>query len=215
MPLYALGESHWFPPVEDALDDGLLAMGGDLKPERLIKAYRKGIFPWFEDEMPLWWCPDPRFVLYPEELYISKSMQQVIRRKEFVFKTNTAFAHVIENCRATPRMGQSGTWITSEVATAYNKLHSLGIAYSAEAWQNGQLVGGLYGIKMGKVFFGESMFSHTSNASKFAFIQYVEQLKLEGIALIDCQVYTSHLESLGARMISRKLFCSLLDELID
>jgi leucyl/phenylalanyl-tRNA--protein transferase len=215
MPLYALGESHWFPPVEDALDDGLLAMGGDLEPERLIKAYRKGIFPWFEDEMPLWWCPDPRFVLYPEELYISKSMQQVIRRKEFVFKTNTAFGHVIENCRATPRMGQNGTWITPEVATAYNKLHTLGIAHSAEAWQNGHLVGGLYGIKMGKVFFGESMFSHTSNASKFAFIQYVEQLKLEGIALIDCQVYTSHLESLGARMIPRKLFCSLLDELID
>ncbi len=215
MPLYALGESHWFPPVEDALEDGLLAMGGDLAPERLIKAYRKGIFPWFEDDMPLWWCPDPRFVLYPEELYISKSMQQVIRRKEFVFKTNTAFPQVIDNCRATPRMGQNGTWITPEVATAYKKLHTLGIAHSAEAWQDGQLVGGLYGIKMGKVFFGESMFSHVSNASKFAFIQYVEQLKLEGITLIDCQVYTSHLESLGARMIPRKLFCSLLDELID
>lgn len=215
MPLYALVESHWFPPVEDALEDGLLAMGGDLEPERLIKAYRKGIFPWFEDEMPLWWCPDPRFVLYPAELYISKSMLQVIKRKTFTFKTNTAFAQVIQYCKATPRMGQDGTWITPEVETAYNKLHTLGIAHSAEAWQNGQLVGGLYGIKMGKVFFGESMFSHASNASKFAFVQYVEQLKLEGIALIDCQVYTSHLESLGARMIPRKLFCSLLDELID
>jgi leucyl/phenylalanyl-tRNA--protein transferase len=204
--MHILSSTIWFPPIEDALEDGLLAIGGDLSPERLILAYRKGIFPWYEGETPLWWSPDPRFVLFPEHLVISKSMHQVIKKKLFEFKTNTAFAEVIKQCKNQPRMGQDGTWITDAVEFAYNELHHNGIAHSAEAWQNNQLVGGLYGIKMGKLFFGESMFSKVSNASKFAFIELVNQLKLEGIVLIDCQVYTTHLESLGANMISRTDF---------
>lgn len=204
--MHILSSTIWFPPIEDALEDGLLAIGGDLSPERLILAYQKGIFPWHEGETPLWWSPDPRFVLFPEDLVISKSMHQVIKKKLFEYKTNTAFAEVIKQCKNQPRMGQDGTWITDAVESAYNELHQKGIAYSAEAWQNNQLVGGLYGIKMGKLFFGESMFSKVSNASKFAFIKLVNQLKLDGIVLIDCQVYTTHLESLGANMISRTDF---------
>jgi len=204
--MHILSSTIWFPPIEDALEDGLLAIGGDLSPERLILAYRKGIFPWYEGETPLWWSPDPRFVLFPEHLVISKSMHQVIKKKLFEYKTNTAFAEVIKQCKNQPRMGQDGTWITDAVEFAYNELHRNGIAHSAEAWQNNQLVGGLYGIKVGKLFFGESMFSKVSNASKFAFIELVNQLKLEGIVLIDCQVYTTHLESLGANMISRTDF---------
>ncbi len=204
--MHILSSTIWFPPIEDALEDGLLAIGGDLSPERLILAYQKGIFPWYEGETPLWWSPDPRFVLFPEHLVISKSMHQVIKKKLFEYKTNTAFAEVIKQCKNQPRMGQDGTWITDAVESAYIELHLKGIAHSAEAWQNNQLVGGLYGIKMGKLFFGESMFSKVSNASKFAFVQLVNQLKLEGIVLIDCQVYTAHLESLGATMISRTDF---------
>ncbi|MFN3298934.1 MAG: leucyl/phenylalanyl-tRNA--protein transferase [Sediminibacterium sp.] len=204
--MHILSSTIWFPPIEDAFEDGLLAIGGDLSPERLILAYRKGIFPWYEGETPLWWSPNPRFVLFPEHLVISKSMHQVIKKKLFEYKTNTAFAEVIKQCKNQPRMGQDGTWITDAVEFAYNELHQNGIAHSAEAWQNNQLVGGLYGIKMGKLFFGESMFSKVSNASKFAFIELVNQLKLEGIVLIDCQVYTTHLESLGANMISRTDF---------
>ena len=210
MSLTILDENIWFPPLEDALEDGLIAMGGDLSTERLIKAYQEGIFPWYEGETPLWWSPNPRFVIYPANLKVSATMKQVIKRQEFEFKTNTSFDQVIAYCKKIKRAGQQGTWITPAVEKAYNILHQLGIAHSAEAWKGGTLVGGLYGIKMGKLFFGESMFSNQSNASKFAFISYVKQLEAEGIVLIDCQVYTEHLESLGAEMIDRDLFKQLL-----
>ena len=190
-------------------------MGGDLRPERLISAYRQGIFPWYENDPILWWCPDPRFVLFPSEIYTSKSMQSEFRKGRFKFSINKAFEEVIRSCKITRRVGQDSTWITPEVEKAYITLHSLGYAHSAEAWLNEQLVGGLYGIRLGKVFFGESMFSHESNASKFAFISYVKQLSGEGVELIDCQVYTAHLESLGARMIPRTEFIALLKRLVD
>jgi leucyl/phenylalanyl-tRNA--protein transferase len=193
--------------------DGLLAVGGDLSVERLLLAYHNGIFPWYEGRHILWWCPDPRFVLFPEELKVSKSMRQLIRRQSFVFTTNKAFEEVIGNCKTIARRDQDGTWITDEVKEAYGRLHRDGYAHSAEAWLNGELVGGLYGVRLGKVFFGESMFSKASNASKYAFICYVEQLREEGVELIDCQVYTEHLESLGARMITRTEFIERIQNL--
>ena len=214
MPLFVLDKELTFPPVHLAEPDGLLAMGGDLSSERLLLAYRSGIFPWYEGDTILWWCPHPRFVLYPEELKISKSIKPLLNRNEFEFTTNNAFAQVIHHCKKTKRPGQDGTWITDEVEKAYCKLHELGYAHSAEVWKEGKLIGGLYGIKLGKVFFGESMFSTMSNASRFAFIKYVLQLKSEGIELIDCQVYTEYLESLGARMISGAEFDTLLKKLI-
>ncbi|PZF73246.1 leucyl/phenylalanyl-tRNA--protein transferase [Taibaiella soli] len=210
-----LNDELWFPPASEAMDDGLLAIGGDLSTERILLAYHNGIFPWFnEDEPPIWWCPDPRFVLFPEKLKISKSMRQLLKRSHFEFKTDTAFEEVIRNCRHITRKDQDGTWIGDEVVTAYTELHRMGIVHSAEAWHNGVLVGGLYGLKIGKVFFGESMFSKMSNASKYAFISYVELLKAEGIALIDCQVHTEHLESLGAEMIPRVDFLDMLGTLL-
>ena len=215
MFLQVLDDKLWFPPPEAALEDGLLAIGGDLSTERLLLAYRNGIFPWFDDEVPLWWCPDPRFVLYPAELKVSKSMKQLLKKEAFRFTTNTAFEQVINHCRQTPRKGQDGTWITEEVRRAYTELHSMGYAHSAETWRGDTLVGGLYGIRMGKVFFGESMFSHASNASKYAFIKYVRQLQNEDVQLIDCQVYTAHLESLGAKMIERSLFLQQVHMLTD
>jgi len=214
MPLYALDESIWFPPVEEALPDGLLAMGGDLSPERLLLAYRQGIFPWYDGDIPLWWCPNPRFVLIPDELKVSKSMKALIKKNAFEFRINTAFGEVIHNCKETKREGQDGTWINENVETAYTALHEMGFAHSAEAWKDGKLVGGLYGIRLGKVFFGESMFSRESNASKFAFIKYVELLRAEGVLLIDCQIHTEHLESLGAKMIMRQQFIQLLQHIV-
>lgn len=216
MQLTILTDALWFPPVTEALPDGLLAAGGDLSRDRLLLAYRSGIFPWFnEEEPPLWWSPDPRFVLYPQELKVSKSMKKVISAGQFEYRTNTAFRQVIDNCRQIDRPGQDGTWITSEVADAYCDLHHIGVAHSAEAWLNSELVGGLYGIRMGKVFFGESMFSKVSNASKFAFISLVHSLLTEDVQLIDCQVYTEHLESLGARMIPRRTFIELVTTLVN
>jgi len=214
MPLYALDNRLWFPPVSEAMDDGLLAVGGDLSPERLVLAYKKGIFPWYDGDTPLWWCPDPRFVIFPDELKVSKSMQQLLKRNAFKFTINSAFAQVIHYCKTNERKDQDGTWITDDVEKAYNKLYTLGIAHSAEAWQDDELVGGLYGIRLGKVFFGESMFSNVSNASKYAFISYVKLLQQQGVELIDCQVYTPHLESLGARMIDREDFIARLNALI-
>lgn len=195
--------------------DGLLAIGGDLSEERLLLAYRSGIFPWYEGQTPMWWCPNPRFVLFPEKLKVSTSMKQIIRQGHFRFTVNQHFSAVIKGCKTISRPGQEGgTWITNAVEDAYNRLHLAGHAHSAEAWQGDELVGGLYGIKMGSVFFGESMFSKVSNASKFAFISYVQQLKAEGICLIDCQVHTPHLESLGAEMISRETFIEKLKILL-
>lgn len=221
MALFVLDKELVFPPVHLTEPDGLLAMGGDLSPERLLLAYRHGIFPWYEGDIILWWCPDPRFVLFPPELKLSKSIKPLLKRNEpgrpaggFVFTTNKDFAQVIHHCKKTKRPGQDGTWITDEVEKAYCELHELGHAHSAEVWKDGELVGGLYGIKLAKVFFGESMFSHVNNASRFAFVKYVQQLKEEGIELIDCQVYTEYLESLGARMIDRKEFIKQLQKLI-
>ena len=210
MSIFILEKELHFPPVHLSEPDGLLAIGGDLSPERLLLAYQNGIFPWYEREHILWWCPDPRFVLFPHDLKVSKSMQALIRKNEFEFKIDQAFKEVIHNCKQAKRQGQEGTWITDEVEEAYFKMHKLGYAHSAEAWKDGKLVGGLYGIKLGKVFFGESMYSSETNASKFAFINYVRLLKEEGIELIDCQVYTEHLESLGAKMITREIFLELL-----
>lgn len=214
MPLFTLDNNLWFPPLSDADEEGLLAIGGDLSIDRLLIAYKNGIFPWFDGPVPLWWSPDPRFVLFPENLKVSKSMEQVIKKADYRFSVNTAFDQVIANCKNQKREGQDGTWITPELEQSFNELHGLGFAVSAETWLDGQLVGGLYGIKMGKVFFGESMFAKASNASKFAFIHFVQLLKQEGIELIDCQVYTAHLESLGAQMISRDDFAQRLNQLI-
>ncbi|MEQ1675413.1 MAG: leucyl/phenylalanyl-tRNA--protein transferase [Chitinophagaceae bacterium] len=214
MPLFALDSQLLFPPVHLSEPDGLLAMGGDLSPERLLLAYKSGIFPWYEGDPILWWSPDPRFVLFPEKLKISKSIKPLLNRNAFEFTTNKAFAQVIHLCKATRRPGQEGTWITNEVERAYNKLHELGYAHSAEVWKEGQLMGGLYGIRLGKVFFGESMFSKVSNASRFAFSRYVQLLQSEGVQLIDCQVYTEYLESMGAEMTERKAFIRLLQQLI-
>jgi len=214
MPLFALDKTLYFPPVHFAEHDGLLAMGGDLSPERLLLAYRNGIFPWYEEEPILWWSPDPRFVLFPSELKINKSIKPLLKRNEFDFTINKAFKDVIVQCKKIDRPGQDGTWITDEVEKAYLKMHELGHAHSAEVWKDGELVGGFYGIKLGKVFFGESMFSKISNASRYAFMKYIEQLKKEGIELIDCQVYTEYLESFGARMIEGKEFTGLLKKLI-
>jgi leucyl/phenylalanyl-tRNA--protein transferase len=181
--------------------------------ERLLLAYRKGIFPWYENEYILWWSPNPRFVLFPGKLKISSSMKQVLRKGELEFCMNRDFSGVISACKSISRRGQDGTWISDAMRNAYINLHRHGYAHSAEAWMDGQLVGGLYGVRLGKIFFGESMFSKVSNASKFAFIRYVQQLQSEGVQLIDCQVYTAHLESLGAEMIPREEFLGLVDAL--
>jgi leucyl/phenylalanyl-tRNA--protein transferase len=213
MPLFVLEKELSFPPVHLAEPDGLLAIGGDLSVERLLLAYKKGIFPWYESDHILWWSPDPRFVLFPAELKVSKSMKQLLKKNDLSFTINKSFEQVISNCKTITRKGQEGTWITDEVKKAYTILHKKGYAHSAEVWKDGKLVGGLYGIRLGKIFFGESMFSKENNASKYAFIKYVQQLTSEGIKLIDCQVYTEHLESLGARMISRKEFVNLIEHL--
>ncbi len=212
MSLHVLNSKLWFPSVENANNDGLLAIGGDLSTERLLLSYQNGIFPWYEDDIPLWWYPDPRFVLFPENLVVSKSMKQLLKTNAFTFTTNKAFSEVINQCKHVKREGQSGTWITDTVKKAYTQLHELNYAHSAEAWLNGKLVGGLYGIRLGNVFFGESMFNLVSNASKYAFIKYIQQLIQENVKLIDCQVYTEHLESLGAVMIPKKEFAKLLKE---
>ncbi len=200
-----------FPPINTADADGLVALGGDLSIERLLFAYQSGIFPWFNDgEIIQWYSPNPRFVLFPAEIKISKSMQQVLRKNAFTFTINKAFAQVIAQCKLYNRKGQDGTWITNEMEVAYNEMHKKGIAISAETWCNNELVGGLYGIYLGKIFCGESMFALQSNASKFAFIKLVQQLQLQGLQIIDCQIFSEHLASLGARMITRENFANYL-----
>lgn len=202
-----------FPPVETADDDGLLAIGGELSVKRLTDAYNRGIFPWYDASQPvLWWSPDPRMVLFPEKLKVSKSMKKLFLNNAFEVTFNLDFKGVIENCANIWRQGQAGTWITEEIQKSYLELHSLGTAHSVEVWDGNNLVGGLYGIylKDKKVFCGESMFSTVSNASKYGFIKLVEKLRAEGVTLIDCQIYTAHLESLGAEEISRKEFLRFL-----
>lgn len=210
MALYILDSNLWFPPVKEALPDGLLAIGGDLSSDRLLLAYKKGIFPWFDGNVPMWWCPNPRFVLFPQELKISKSMKVLLKRNAFIFTIDKAFELVIKACKQKERQNQDGTWITDEVETAYIELHKLGYAHSAEVWVDNELAGGLYGVRLDNIFFGESMFSNINNASKYAFINYAGILAAEGVQLIDCQVYTEHLESLGARMIDREMFLEYL-----
>lgn len=212
MAIFALSDELLFPPVHLAEPNGLLAIGGDLSPERLLLAYRSGIFPWYDEPPVLWWSPDPRFVLFPDELRISRSVKPLLNREAFEFTTNKAFIQVMQHCKTVPRAGQDGTWINDEVIAAYTRLHEMGYAHSAEVWQNGKLAGGLYGIKIGNIFFGESMFSLVSNASRYAFIKYVQQLQQEGITLIDCQIHSDYLESLGARMINGKEFQERLRE---
>ena len=214
--LFFLNDRLEFPPVESSNEDGLLAVGGDLSPERLLLGYQSGIFPWFnEDALILWWSPDPRMVLYPNKLKVSKSMQKVLNSNQFKLTKNTCFKSVIAQCAKLVRKGQEGTWITPNMINAYCELHKKGFATSYEVWLGDKLVGGLYGIDLGDVFCGESMFSLVSNASKFAFIHMVEELKSEGYKLIDCQVYTKHLESLGAEEIPRNEFIKILQGVLD
>lgn len=207
--MHFLTEKIEFPEVSEASAEGLLAIGGDLSPERLLHAYSNGIFPWFQDEEPiLWWSPDPRFVLYPKDLKISKSMKQVLKKGTFEVTENKAFKAVIENCARAKRNDQDGTWITDGMIKAYLKLHNLGYAKSIEVWQNKELVGGLYGIAINdNVFCGESMFAKVSNASKVGFITFIQNSNYK---LIDCQLHTKHLESLGAKNMPRAEFIQYL-----
>lgn len=210
--IFSLTQHLKFPPVHLAEPDGLLATGGDLSTARLLLAYRSGIFPWYSKPPVLWWSPNPRFVLFPDELRISSSMKQVLKKQMFRITVNQDFEAVIGHCRYTHRRGQDGTWITDPMQEAYIQLHREGYATSVECWLGDQLVGGLYGVRLGRVFFGESMFSHVSNASKAAFITFVQWTRAEGLELVDCQVYTDHLASLGARFITRAEFLGLLDQ---
>ncbi|MBA1279675.1 MULTISPECIES: leucyl/phenylalanyl-tRNA--protein transferase [Pseudomonadaceae] len=206
-----------FPPLEKALREpnGLLAAGGDLSPERLLAAYRHGCFPWYQDGQPmLWWSPDPRTVLYPEELHLSRSLRKKLRQGPFSVTFDRAFREVIEGCAA-PRSYADGTWITTTMQNAYVRLHQLGIAHSVEVWQDQQLVGGLYGLAMGRLFFGESMFSRATDASKIGFVTLVERLQDWGFKMIDCQMPTQHLASFGARSISREAFAETLTKYLD
>ncbi|WKJ91723.1 leucyl/phenylalanyl-tRNA--protein transferase [Methylomonas montana] len=206
-----------FPPLHKALRDpnGLLAFGGCLSPQRIVNAYRHGVFPWFNPGEPiLWWSPDPRLVLFPEHLNISRSLAKTLRKQLFQIRYDSAFRQVITACAA-PRSGSLGTWITDDMLQAYLTLHHLGIAHSFEAWQDGQLVGGLYGIAIGQVFFGESMFHRKTDASKVVFAHLVQQLSDWGYRLIDCQVRSEHLVSLGAEDIPRSRFAELLNEYCD
>lgn len=211
MPVYELSEELLFPPPELAQDDGLLAIGGDLSLRRLLMAYQMGIFPWYMDYHPiLWWSPDPRLVLFPEEFVLSRSMRQTIDRKIFEITFDTAFADVMINCAGVERRDSDDTWINDDMLEAYTGLHELGFAHSVESWSEGQLVGGLYGVALGGAFFGESMFTLKSNASKAAIAVLVDKLIDWGFIFIDCQVTTQHLKSLGAREIPRREFLTLL-----
>ncbi|MBD9629811.1 leucyl/phenylalanyl-tRNA--protein transferase [Pseudomonas sp. PDM19] len=206
-----------FPPLDKALHEpnGLLAAGGDLNPQRLIQAYRHGCFPWYQDGQPiLWWSPDPRTVLFPEELHVSRSLAKFVRQQQYQVTIDQAFEQVIHGC-AGPRDYADGTWITTPMQDAYCQLHRLGVAHSAEAWQDNELVGGLYGLAIGRLFFGESMFSRADNASKVAFVTLVQRLKAAGFVMIDCQMPTQHLHSFGARAISRREFASYLRRHLD
>ncbi|MBU3143926.1 leucyl/phenylalanyl-tRNA--protein transferase [Clostridium sp. CF012] len=209
MPIYRLSNDLVFPDPSLSEDDGLLALEGDLSPERLLLAYSNGIFPWFSEEEPiLWWSPNPRFVLYPKDIKISKSMKKILKKNTYRVSFDTCFRDVISNCSNMRK--EEGTWITNEMIEAYCKLHELGLAHSVEAWYEDKLVGGLYGVSIGKCFFGESMFSTMDNASKSAFITLTKVLAEKGFVLIDCQVHTNHLESLGAVYISREDFLQVV-----
>ncbi len=212
---YWLDESLIFPPVTEADKYGVLALGGDLSTERLLLAYSSGIFPWYNEGEPIvWYSPNPRFVLFPDKLKVSKSMKQILRKQEFIVSLDTDFRGVMTHCQQAKREGQQGTWITNDMLEAYCLLHEKGYAHSVEVRQAGKLVGGLYGVSLGRIFFGESMFAHVSNASKVGFITLVGKLIERDFQLIDSQVYTAHLESLGGESISRKKYIQLLETAI-
>ncbi len=212
-PIFFVSDELYFPPVENANEEGLLAVGGDLSSERLLLAYKNGIFPWFnEDAIVLWWSPDPRMVLYPKKVKISKSMGKVMSSGQFRLTKNTCFETVLNQCATVKRVGQEGTWITKDMKQAYLELHKKGVAKSYEVWIGDELVGGLYGVDLGHIFCGESMFSKADNASKFAFISMAQELENKNYLLIDCQLYTKHLESLGAEEISRTKFIEILGQ---
>jgi len=211
-----LEEDAPFPPLARALTDpnGLLAAGAGLSAARLLDAYRQGIFPWFSDGQPvLWWSPDPRMVLFPEEFRLSRSLAKTLRQGQFQVKLDSAFHRVIAACAQTPRPGQNGTWITDGIRAAYGELHELGYVHSVETWMDGKLVGGLYGVALGGMFYGESMFSWRTDASKIAFAHLIRYLQQEGFGMIDCQMKTGHLASLGAREIPRDQFIARLQQL--
>ena len=205
-----------FPDPEEADDSGLLAVGGDLSIKRLIHAYSRGIFPWYEEGMPiLWWSPDPRMVLFPDKMIISHSLKQTVKRNSFHITFDQRFEQVIEACSVTPRKEEEGTWITRDMKSAYIRLHDAGYAHSVESWLDDRLVGGLYGVAIGKAFFGESMFHKETNASKVALFHLVEKLRDWNYEIIDAQVYTNHLESLGGEMIPRNQYLKLLEKAIE
>ncbi len=207
-----------FPPLTDALTEpnGLIAIGGDLSAARLLSAYKQGIFPWFSEGEPImWWSPDPRMVLFPDELKISASLKKTLRKNLFELRFNTAFREVMTACSEAPRYGQAGTWISNEMINAYCKLHDLGYAISMESWLDGKLVGGCYGVKIGRMFYGESMFHHVTDASKVAFVHLVEFLKNQGVGMIDCQMKTPLLASFGGREIARDEFMQNLTKLVN
>lgn len=213
MPVYLLSDDLIFPSPKLAPQEGLLAVGGDLSQERLLLAYRMGIFPWYSENEPImWWSPDPRLVLYPSELKISKSLQKTIKKQPFQVTVDQAFETVIKACAQSRTRMQEGTWIVDDMIAAYCKLHESGLAHSVEAWQDARLAGGLYGVSLGRCFFGESMFTRITNASKVAFVALVEHLKALDFNLIDCQVSTTHLLSFGAREIPRIRFLSELEK---
>lgn len=212
MPIYLLNEKLSFPPVEGA-EDGVVAVGGDLSPERLLLAYSKGIFPWFGENDPIiWHSPEERFIMLLDELHISKSMRRVLNSNKFKITFDTDFIYIIQQCAQVKRKGEDSTWITSEMIDAYKKLHDLGYAHSIEVWQDDRVVGGLYGVSLGKCFFAESMFHTATNASKFAVIKLIELLKQKDFHFLDAQVYTDHVATLGAKEIPRETFLQLLQE---
>lgn len=215
MPVYRLDKRLTFPPV-DLAEDGLLAVGGDLTPERLLLGYSQGIFPWYGPKLPiLWHSPDPRMVMTTRALVINRSLRKTIRRRPYHLRIDTAFGDVLRACAATPRPGQDGTWLVPEMVTAYDRLHELGFAHSFEAWSGDELVGGLYGVSLGGCFYGESMFAHAPDASKLAFAASIAQLDAWDIGLVDCQVHTDHLERFGAHEVTRAEFITLLRLALD
>lgn len=212
MPVYLLDDTYHFPPAEGA-ENGIVAIGGDLSQERLLNAYKRGIFPWYSEGEPIiWWCPDPRFVLLPDDLHISKSMHRVLNSNMFSVTLDTNFPLVIRQCAEVSRKDEDGTWITEEMIAAYCRLHESGYAHSVEVWKNNMMVGGIYGVSLGKLFFAESMFHTETNASKLAFIRLTQLLRQKEFMLLDAQVYTKHVESLGAKEILRKEFMLLLQK---
>ncbi len=214
MPVYRLGSDIIFPPVEEA-EDGLLAVGGDLTPARLLLAYAEGIFPWNSEGEPiLWHSPDPRFVLTSDKFRMPRSLRRTVKSGRFEVTMDEAFARVMEGCAAVPRAGQGGTWITEDMKAAYGELHRLGFSHSVEVWSQGELVGGLYGVSIGAAYFGESMFASASDASKVGFVALVEQLDAWGVTLIDCQIYTDHLARFGASAWPRRAYLEALREAI-